>query len=68
MSRRRRRRHGKSKRISAGNGAGMGAGDRDHLDRVDTEIDECRKCWKKRRCPDPERGRNTRCKDYEEDI
>ena len=64
----RRRRRGKGKRISARNGACVGSGDWDSSSRMDAEIDECRKCWKRRRCPDTERGRNTRCKDYEEDI
>lgn len=67
MTHRRRRSHGKGKRIAAGNGASVAAGAGDHTDRMDIEVDECRKCWKYRRCPDPERGRKTRCKDYEED-
>lgn len=66
--RKRRRKHEKSKRIFARNIARMGAGSRSDTGRMgdSMDIDECNKCGKKRRCPDTNKARRTKCRDYEE--
>ena len=61
----RRSRHGKCKRIPAGNNDRMVSDRRDDPGRDDL-VDQCKKCWKRARCPDPERARGIKCKDYEE--
>lgn len=66
--RKRRRNHEKNKRISIGNIARMGTGSRSDTGWMgdSMDIDECRKCGKRRRCPDTNKARRTKCRDYEE--